>query len=145
ELTALLSLLLMLGLAFSLEPERAGQPAVFLVFFFIARLALPILSVFPESLLEISERLPRCGAVLSVFDDDGKLLVAGGARAFSGLRDAIRFEGVTFAYPDGPTVLDHVSFEARTGRMSALVGPTGSGKSTVFNLLMRFYEIEPGM
>jgi subfamily B ATP-binding cassette protein MsbA len=145
ELTALLSLLLMLGLAFRLEPERAAQPAIFLVFFFIARVALPILSALPESLLDISERLPRCRAVLSVFAHDGKFVVTGGVREFSGLRDAIRFEGVTFAYPDGPSVLDQVSFEARSARMTALVGPTGAGKSTVFHLLMRFYDIDPGM
>ncbi len=57
----------------------------------------------------------------------------------------VRFEGVWFRYrPDGPWVLRDISFAAAPGRTLALVGHTGAGKSTIVNLLLRFYEPERG-
>ncbi len=52
----------------------------------------------------------------------------------------IRFENVSFAYADGPPVLHDVSFSAPAGRVVALVGHTGAGKSTVIALLQRFWD-----
>ncbi|MBR3847732.1 MAG: ABC transporter ATP-binding protein [Oscillospiraceae bacterium] len=57
----------------------------------------------------------------------------------------ISFKNVTFAYEKGaPNVLENVSFDVRAGESIALVGPTGAGKSTVINLLSRFYDIQDG-
>jgi ATP-binding cassette, subfamily B, multidrug efflux pump len=61
------------------------------------------------------------------------------------LRGEVRFEGVWFRYsPDGPWVLRDVSFVASPGKTVALVGHTGAGKTTVVNLLLRFYDPERG-
>lgn len=54
------------------------------------------------------------------------------------------FKDVTFGYKEGVPVLKGVSLQARPGDMIALVGPTGAGKTTVVNLLTRFYELESG-
>jgi len=59
----------------------------------------------------------------------------------------IKFEDVCFRYnkePDAPYVLDHVSFEIKKGEMVALVGQSGSGKSTAVDLLLRFYDVDSG-
>jgi ATP-binding cassette subfamily B multidrug efflux pump len=56
----------------------------------------------------------------------------------------IRFENVTFAYVPGEPVLKNVSFEVLPGQRVALVGATGSGKTTIVNLLLRFYEVGSG-
>jgi ATP-binding cassette subfamily B protein len=56
----------------------------------------------------------------------------------------IRYENVTFAYAEGLPALKNVSFHARPGETIALVGATGAGKSTVVNLLTRFYEYTSG-
>lgn len=56
----------------------------------------------------------------------------------------VEFKDVSFSYEEGSRVLDHVSFEIRPGQVVALVGITGSGKTTIINLLERFYEFEKG-
>jgi len=60
------------------------------------------------------------------------------------LRGQVRFEQVSFAYPDGNTVLHDVSFEAQPGQIVALMGATGSGKTTLTNLIARFYDPTAG-
>ncbi len=60
------------------------------------------------------------------------------------VRGDVRFEAVSFGYlPNVPVVRD-LSFEAKPGQLIALVGPTGAGKTTIINLLTRFYEINSG-
>ncbi len=56
----------------------------------------------------------------------------------------IEFKNVSFAYESGERVLHDVSFEAHPGETLALIGPTGSGKSTLINLIPRFYEVDEG-
>jgi ATP-binding cassette subfamily B multidrug efflux pump len=60
------------------------------------------------------------------------------------VRGDVRFDHVTFGYRPGTTVITDMSLEAKPGQMVALVGPTGAGKTTIINLLTRFYEIESG-
>ncbi len=68
-----------------------------------------------------------------------------GQYPFENVRKSIRFEHVWFAYKDEQYVMKDVSFEIAAGTTAALVGSTGAGKSTVINLLSRFYEINKGM
>jgi len=66
------------------------------------------------------------------------------ALALENIQGEVVFENVTFGYQPGATVLKNVSLRARPGQMIALVGPTGAGKTTLINLLSRFYELEHG-
>jgi len=59
-------------------------------------------------------------------------------------RGRVVFEDVSFRYHDGEDVLKNISFEAKQGETVALVGHTGSGKSSIMNVLFRFYDIEKG-
>jgi ATP-binding cassette subfamily B protein len=56
----------------------------------------------------------------------------------------IRFEDVTFAYEEGRSVLEHVNLHIPSGQMLALVGPSGGGKTTLCQLIPRFYEVREG-
>ena len=78
---------------------------------------------------------------------DTKPTLTNGTRPVSTFSNTIRFENVCFKYikePDAPYILDHVSFEISKGEMVALIGQSGSGKSTAVDLLMRFYDVDSG-
>lgn len=61
------------------------------------------------------------------------------------IKGKVEFENVTFGYEAGQTVLDNVSFTVNPGESVALVGPTGAGKSTIVNLISRFYNLNGGV
>jgi len=56
----------------------------------------------------------------------------------------IRFENVSFSYDNKKTILKNITFDAQSGEKIAIIGPTGSGKTTIANLLMRFYDVKEG-
>jgi ATP-binding cassette subfamily B protein len=60
------------------------------------------------------------------------------------IKGRVEFKDVDFSYEEGQKVLDQVSFTCEAGNTVALVGPTGAGKTTVVNLLSRFYELNGG-
>lgn len=86
-----------------------------------------------------------CGTrVLELLDTESEIREAPDAVSIPRCEGNIRFESVTFAYKNGDTVLDNLSFEAKPGEMVALVGATGVGKTTIVSLLERFYEPQKG-
>lgn len=66
------------------------------------------------------------------------------AKALPKITGRVDYEDVTFAYEEGLNILEHVNLHAEPGQSIALVGPTGAGKSTVVNILCRFYDIQGG-
>ncbi len=60
------------------------------------------------------------------------------------IKGNVEFKEVTFAYETGPNVLENLSFKAKAGESIALVGPTGAGKTTIVNLISRFYNLSGG-
>ncbi|MEZ7534185.1 putative ABC transporter ATP-binding protein [Streptococcus sanguinis] len=66
------------------------------------------------------------------------------APAFIELTDSVEIKHVDFSYVEGKPILKDVSILAPKGRMTAVVGPTGSGKTTIMNLLNRFYDVDNG-
>ena len=67
-----------------------------------------------------------------------------GAYELPEIQGEVEFKDVTFGYEEGQVVLEKVNFVAQQGQSIALVGPTGAGKSTIINLLARFYDINAG-
>lgn len=67
------------------------------------------------------------------------------ALPFCSIRGDITFQNLSFAYPNGPRVLHDINLEIPAGSSLAIVGPTGSGKSTLVSLIARLHDAEPGM
>jgi len=76
--------------------------------------------------------------------DEAPEIDAPDARALEHVAGDVVFDDVCFGYEQGVPVLRHVSLHARPGQMVALVGPTGAGKTTIANLLTRFYDVDSG-
>ena len=66
------------------------------------------------------------------------------APAFTELREGVEIRNVDFSYLPGKPILKDVSISAPKGKMIAVVGPTGSGKTTIMNLINRFYDVDAG-
>ncbi len=84
-----------------------------------------------------SERVFKILETKDRIEDEGDI-------ELSDVKGEIEFKGVTFGYKEGEPIIKDVSFKARPGEMLAIVGATGAGKSTLINLLGRFYEIWEG-
>ena len=82
--------------------------------------------------------------IFQVLDEPVTVVDKPGATDLPQVRGDVEFDKVLFEYEKGVPVLKHVSFEVRAGESIALVGPTGAGKSTIINLLSRFYDVTEG-
>lgn len=76
--------------------------------------------------------------------DTGSEYEGDGTKALTEVRGEVSFNHVSFGYTEGVPILTNVSLSAKPGQTIALVGPTGAGKTTIINLLTRFYDINAG-
>ncbi len=82
--------------------------------------------------------------IFEVLDEHPEIVDSAGAGDLGEVRGHVRFDHVRFGYAEGPDVLEDLSFEVEPGERIALVGATGSGKSTIARLLLRFYDPRSG-
>jgi len=92
----------------------------------------------------MAEGLSAARRLFAALDVEPEVREHPGAPAMGTGEAHIRLEGVRFAYGDGPSALDEVTLEARRGEIVALVGPSGGGKTTILNLIPRFYDVTGG-
>ncbi|MFN2188395.1 MAG: ABC transporter ATP-binding protein, partial [Candidatus Promineifilaceae bacterium] len=82
--------------------------------------------------------------VFEIIDTPNEVLEAPGAATVDPVSGAVQFQNVSFAYHEGRPILEDVSFDVKPGQNFALMGPTGTGKSTITNLIPRFYDATGG-
>ncbi|WP_051237027.1 ABC transporter ATP-binding protein [Paenibacillus pinihumi] len=107
---------------------------------YVNRLFNPIVSIVNQ-LPNLETALVSAERVFVLLDEEGEDV---SDRTMNRYKGNVQFDNVTFAYREGEDVLKGISFEARQGQTVALVGHTGSGKSSILNLLFRFYDVSKG-
>ncbi|MBY3243379.1 ABC transporter ATP-binding protein [Rhizobium laguerreae] len=120
-----------------------GTLASFLTFMTILQMPVRQLGLMVNAFARAS----TCGSRLfALLDLDIAIKDAPDAKELAVTDGVLRFENVSFAYPGSEkrTVLEDVSFEARRGQTIGIVGPPGSGKSTIAHLIPRFYDVSGG-
>jgi ATP-binding cassette subfamily B multidrug efflux pump len=109
-----------------------------------------MMAFFPMLMVTmIITMLSQAGAsaerIFEVLDAQSEVVEKPDARVLPSVRGEVAFEGVSFRYFEhGDPVLDDVSLRAEPGQVVALLGATGSGKSTIINLIPRFYDVTEG-
>jgi ATP-binding cassette subfamily B multidrug efflux pump len=92
----------------------------------------------------IQAALAGAERVFEIIDTSSEVDDAPNTVSLESLRGDVCFENVNFGYQPGTPVIKNMSLEAKVGEILALVGPTGAGKTTIINLLTRFYETHSG-
>ena len=82
--------------------------------------------------------------IFEILDTEAEITDAEDAVTLPKIKGEVTFSHVSFHYDDDPDVLSDVSFTVKPGETIALVGPTGAGKSTIVNLVSRFYDVQQG-
>ncbi|MDD2923056.1 MAG: ABC transporter ATP-binding protein [Anaerolineales bacterium] len=82
--------------------------------------------------------------IFTILDEKPAVLDKSAAKAMTEIKGKVEFDEVSHEYEDGVPVLNKVSFAAEVGQTVAIVGPTGAGKTTIINLLPRFYDVTHG-
>lgn len=110
---------------------------------YIGRFWAPIntLASFYNSLLTAVSYLER---IFETIDEPVLVKDIEGATEMPQIKGEVEFKDVCFSYEDGIRILNEVSFKANQGDTYAIVGPTGAGKTTIINLISRFYNLDSG-
>jgi len=82
--------------------------------------------------------------VFELLDEPEETPDSDSATVIASSRGAVQLDDVSFRYKEAEPLIDHMSLDIAPGRMIAIVGPTGAGKTTLVNLLMRFYDVDSG-
>ncbi|MBS4211128.1 ABC transporter ATP-binding protein [Neobacillus rhizophilus] len=82
--------------------------------------------------------------VFEILDETEEIPEAATAKKLADPKGEVKFEDVSFGYKENESLIEDMNIEVRPGQKVAIVGPTGAGKTTLINLLMRFYEINSG-
>jgi len=102
------------------------------------------LSAFSNIYSQMLSAMASSHRVFEFLDTKPQVVDAPDAVPMPEIVGGVEFENVSFGYQDGQVVLDNVSFRVEPGQTVALVGPTGAGKTTIINLLTRFYDPTAG-
>lgn len=118
-----------------------GVVIAFLSYMSLFSTPLTQLSAIVQNLAQVSANLER---IFETIDAPETIADSAESIELGNVEGVIDFNDVTFSYEEGLNILEHFDLHVRKGERIALVGPTGAGKTTVINLLTRFYDVKEG-
>lgn len=139
------SFIYVVGVSCIINGGQSGVTVGVLIAFtaYISRFWAPINTIasFYNSLLTAISYLER---IFETIDEPVEVKDAPDATDMPPIKGDVSFEHIKFSYEDGIPIIKDVSFDVKQGQTIAIVGPTGAGKTTIVNLLSRFYNVDSG-
>lgn len=137
-----LALVGILGSAlYLLEKINLGQISSFILY--TRKFSGPINEI-ANIVNELYSALAAAERVFTLLDEPEETADAADAEVLADVRGHVEMKNVSFGYVPEKTILHDLSLDAHAGKLVAIVGPTGAGKTTIINLLMRFYDVNSG-
>lgn len=127
----------------ALSPQEVTFGVILAMSSYAARFWQPILNIsnLYNSFINAVSYLER---IFETLDEPVTVSDVPKAKELPPIKGRVTFEDMTFAYDPGHNILENLSFDIKAGESIALVGPTGAGKTTVVNLISRFYNVSSG-
>ena len=138
------SIAVVVGLGGWLALQGAVTIGVITSFIFYARNFVQPLRQLAELYNSVQSALAGAERIFEVVDTEPEITDKPDAKPIGEIRGDVVFDNVNFSYIPGVPVLKNMSFHAKLGQIVAFVGPTGAGKTTMINVLGRFYDIQGG-
>ncbi|MCL6602844.1 MAG: ABC transporter ATP-binding protein/permease [Paenibacillus sp.] len=140
--TIVTALILLVGLL-TLDPKEATLGVILAMSSYAARFWQPILNLsnLYNNFINAVAYLER---IFETLDEPVTVSDIPDAEELLPVKGQVTFDNVTFAYDPGVNILENISFNIKAGQSIALVGPTGAGKTTIVNLISRFYNVTEG-
>ena len=130
-----------LALIYGGNAAMAGTVIAFLLYMGLCSEPFMQISAIMQQLAQVSANLER---IYETVDAPATICDKKDAVVLNAIEGRVDFDGVTFGYDEGINVLENFDLHVAAGEKIALVGPTGAGKTTVINLLTRFYDVNEG-
>ena len=128
----------------SLVFKDALSPEGFIAFIaMFSQITRPV-RTFIDQFSNINQGIAAGERIFSIIDAQSEIQAKPGAIELDGLKDKIEFRDIHFSYDGSREVIEGISFEIKRGETVALVGPSGGGKSTLSELIPRFYDVKAG-
>lgn len=145
ELETLVAMIALFSIILFVLNDAQLTPSTMIVYFYLVMNSAIKFSTLTGFRTQIANASGPVTEILKIFDNVEKFTVPEGTKTFAGLKKAIDFRHFHFSYPGNREVLHDISFSIDHSKMTAIVGPTGSGKTTLMSILMRYYDCDPAM
>lgn len=138
------AMIFIVGVAFIVNDNSAVTLGTIMAFVIYARLFSQPLSTFAQSLTSVQQASAAAKRVFEMLEAEEQPDESAKTAAVPQVKGNVEFKNVKFGYSPEKTIINDFSASLKAGQKVAIVGPTGAGKTTMVNLLMRFYEIDGG-
>ena len=142
--TFMIAIVLWFGGTLILKDNAPIDAPTFIFFLVILYSVIQPIKDLSKAAYGIPKGMASMERINKILDTDNPIKEAGSPVALEGFSDCIRFEGVDFSYGAGRKVLDGIDLEIPKGSTVAIVGASGAGKTTLVDLIPRFYDIDKG-